>query len=770
MTLDVQSSSRSSDSSPSLTNRARLSCVQSKGLEEAGNYEAARSALGEFWRHVGERPNIELLDRGTAAEVLLRVGTLSGWIGSSQQIGGSQETAKNLITESAHVFESLGEKAKAAEAQVELAWCYWREGAYAEARVMLREALGRLTDSDGDLKGLALVRAADVERADAKLNDALQILNGAAALVESSSSHSLKGKFHNTLAVVLKNLGATERRADYIDRALVEFAAASFHFEQAGHTRFLARVENNLGFLFLKLDRFQEAHQHLDRARLLFNSFKDAGSIAQVDETRARSFLAQGQNFEAERIVRASVHTLEKGGEQALLVESLTTHGVALARLNRFEQAQSALTRAVETGEGVGDYQGAGRAAVTLIEELGEHLAPNDLRETYLRADELLHRAQDVETIARLRVCARRVVEDKKARVAENTRSVFIHAAEETAKMLDYARQVALSDTAMLLTGETGTGKEVLARLIHEWSGRGGNFVAINCAALCDSLVESQLFGHTKGSFTDAERDHPGAVREAAGGTLLLDEIAELSRANQAKLLRMIEEGEVHALGASSPERIDVRIVAATNRNLAEEVACGNLRADLLYRLNAFHIHIPPLRERTADIPVIARKFIHDFSEHYAKPVSFTPESVEAMRDLPLPGNARELRALIERAWLTAAEGAIISAEDVQIVALRQMQQAGFTNPWAGCSLEGEVLQYEKRLIKLALDAAHGRITHAARLLGITHQGLAFILNGRHKDLLGARKPARRVYRSIMNKRQKETSKERSRARNKNKA
>jgi DNA-binding NtrC family response regulator/predicted negative regulator of RcsB-dependent stress response len=726
-----------------------MRCKLAKELEEAGNYEAARAAMSNLWQRIGEHPVLDGLDERTAAEVLMRTGALTGWIGSVNQVAGAQEKAKDLLSESISLFENLLDTAKIAEAQIELAYCYWREGAYDEARITLREALSRLTDNDNELKAVALLRSAIVERSTQRLNDGLHILGEAARLLEESPNQSLLGRFHVGLASILKDLGTAEKREDYTDRALVEYAAASYHFEQAGHTSYRAAVENNLGSLFFKVGKFDEAREHLDRSRRLFAGLNDEVHTAQVDETRARALLAEGRNSEAERVVRSAVRTLEKGGEQALLAEALTTQGVALARVGQPEEARSTLERAGEVAEQAGDLEGAGRAALTLIEELKGRLAKEELLETYSRADHLLLRSQHSETIARLRECARHVIEARQARAAKETTN-FVYAADETAAMLRQAKRMAMTDGAVLLTGETGTGKEVLARLIHEWSGRPGRFVAINCAALTDTLIESQLFGHKKGSFTDAVSDYPGAVREAAGGTLLLDEVGELSKTNQGKLLRLIERGEIHPVGATAPESVNVRIVAATNRDIREEVTRGKFRDDLFYRLQTFHVNIPPLRERTEDISAIAAHFIEDAAARHNKRVTFTHASLEAMHMLPLGGNVRELRALIERTFLGAADGAQISAEAVEMIALRQTRKAGFANVWEGCSLVEEVLRYEKTLIRRALEATQGGVTRAARLLGLSHQALIAILSTRHQDLLSARKPAQRRRRSII--------------------
>jgi CheY-like chemotaxis protein/tetratricopeptide (TPR) repeat protein len=367
--------------------------------------------MGEMWSETGERPVLDELSEGTAAEVLLRVGTLTGWIGSVKQIEGAQETAKNLITESITRFEALQDTEKVAEAQTEIGYCYWRQGGFGEARVMLREALNRLPAGRNDeLRALALLRLAIVEKTANRYNDALRIHTEAAPLFDAISNAANKGKFHNSFANVLKNLGAAEVREDYIDRALVEFAAASVYFEQAGHRRYQACVENNLGMLFGTARKFIEAHEHLDRAQALFTSMKDSVHTAQVDDTRARVLLAEGRVAEAERIVRSAVQILERGGEQSLLAEALTTHGLALARLGRYKLARLTLQGAVEAAQNAGDSEAAGLAALTVIEELAGHVTAQDLSATFDRAAELLSGTQHPATKDRLVSCARRVV------------------------------------------------------------------------------------------------------------------------------------------------------------------------------------------------------------------------------------------------------------------------------------------------------------------------------------------------------------------------
>ena len=736
----------------SLTERAQLRCQLAKDFEDSGNYEGARSALGELWQRVGERPQLAGLEQRTAAEVLLRAGSLTGWIGSSRQIEGAQEIAKDLISESASIFDALEETEKAAEAYVDLSICYWREGAFDEARVTLREVLGRLANQESEQRARALLNSALVDIFSKRFNDALHILTEAAPYFAENQNHAAKGRFHGQLALVLRNLGTSEQREDYTDQALVEYAAASYHFEQAGQTRFRAGVENNLGYLFFVKGKLTQAHEHLDRAHLLFSSLKDMVHTAQVDDTRARVLLAQKRNLEAEKISRAAVHLLEKGDEQSLLAEALTTHGVALARLGRYEESRLMLDRALEAGFQAGDNEGAGVAAVTIIEELGERLNADEMTSLYERADGLLANTQNSETLARLRSCVRRALDAGRARTRETASPNFIYADEQTAELLRTAHYIASTQATALITGETGTGKELLARMIHEWSGRAGRFMVVNCVAVTETLFESILFGHRTGSFTDAAKDSTGVVRQAVGGTLFLDEIAELSPANQGKLLRLIEHGETRVLGEPVPERVDVRFIAATNCNLQERVAQKRFRADLLYRLNAFSLEIPPLRKRPEDISALAAHFVKEFAEQHNKRIRFTPEALEAMRRLPLRGNVRELRSLVERTVLTAADGAKLTREAVEVLAARQTNNAALADAWAGCSFDEEVLCYEASLLRLAFENAKGSVTSAARLLGITHQRLCSMLQGRHKNLLLAKKPAQRRKRSIMTK------------------
>ncbi len=248
-----------------------------------------------------------------------------------------------------------------------------------------------------------------MERSSLRYHDALRIHREAASLFNESSNHALRGKFHNEFATVLKDLGLAERREDYIDQALVEYAAASFHFEKAGHKRFLAAVENNLGFLFLSLGRFDEAHEHLDHARSLFADLKDKGMVAQVDDTRARAFIGQGRFAEAESVARGAVRVLEEGDQLSLLAEALTTHGRALAKLGKPQLAHARFNEALTTAQRAGDPESAGVAVLSIGEELND-LPYGELCSYYRIAESLLAASQYPETKVRLGEWARQLM------------------------------------------------------------------------------------------------------------------------------------------------------------------------------------------------------------------------------------------------------------------------------------------------------------------------------------------------------------------------
>jgi tetratricopeptide (TPR) repeat protein len=274
------------------------------------------------------------------------------------------------------------------------------------------ESTAALIEENAQLKAKTVLCFAVVESSAGRYGDTFRLLTESVPLFGEDVSHRLRGIFHNELAIALYFLGKAERRADYTDRAIIEYTAAAYHFEQARHERYTARIENNLAFLLYKLGRYRDAHEHLDRAQSIFTRLRDAGSLAQVDETRARVLVAERRYRDADRALASTLKTLEQGDESGVLAEALTVQGVIWARLWAFDASISVLRRAAEVAESVGALTSAGQAVLTLIEEHGatRRLPPAEVYEAYMRADRLLNDTQDVEDVARLRMCARVVM------------------------------------------------------------------------------------------------------------------------------------------------------------------------------------------------------------------------------------------------------------------------------------------------------------------------------------------------------------------------
>lgn len=379
----------------SAVEQAVLVCAEAKRLEKIGEYQHSYEVLSEYWPERSQFPILPDLPEEVRGELFLRIGALSCWLGSVHQTSGSQELGKDIISQALACFDRLGLPAKVAEARGDLALCYWREGAFDEARIQFSTALKVVPESDPDLRAILLVRAGIVEVDAHRLNTALAFYNEALPLVDASQDEAIKGAFHFSFGVVFQGLSAPENRDDYLDKSLVEYTAASFHFEQAGNVRAQARVENNLGNLFCVIGRYQEAHKHLDRARSLFMELEDVGTVACVDETRARTYLGEGRLVEAERMIKMSVKALERGDQQSVLAEALTTYGVVVARLGFHARAKVLFERAIHVAETIGDPEGVGRAQLSIIEELRSKLPERELVEIYLSAVELLRKAQD---------------------------------------------------------------------------------------------------------------------------------------------------------------------------------------------------------------------------------------------------------------------------------------------------------------------------------------------------------------------------------------
>ena len=310
----------------------------------------------------------------------------------------------------------------------------------------------------------------------------------------------------------------------------------------------------------------------------------------------------------------------------------------------------------------------------------------------------------------------------------------LVGASPKMQSVYELVRRVMGTRINCLICGESGTGKELLARAIHYGSERAqGPFVAVNCGAIPENLIESELFGYLKGAFTGAAQNKIGLFKAANGGTLFLDEIGEMPLSAQVKVLRAIQERKVTPVGGTAEETLDVRIVAATNRDLGVEVAHNRFREDLYYRLNVVQIDMPPLRERAGDIAVLTQHFIQKFAEEYGKPMrGATPECLRLIESYPFPGNVRELQNVVERA-VAFELGNVLTPGSLPDrlhgnFAPASDERAELNLPPGGIDLEARVAGVERRYLEKALEVTGGNRTQAAKLLGITFRSLRYRL------------------------------------------
>ena len=319
--------------------------------------------------------------------------------------------------------------------------------------------------------------------------------------------------------------------------------------------------------------------------------------------------------------------------------------------------------------------------------------------------------------------------QDLRTRVGKHT---LVFTGETMRRVMAQIERVAASEARICIYGETGTGKELVARTLHEKSNRSaGPFVTLNCAAVPAELIESELFGHEKGSFTGAAQRHTGKFEQAHRGTLFLDEIGDMPHAMQAKLLRVLEEGEVERIGASKPTVVDVRVIVATHCNLEQLVESGGFRRDLYHRVVVFPVELPPLRQRPEDLPALVEHFVRQVSAQNGwKPVSFTDEAIDALKQYSWPGNIRELRNVVERLLLLA--GTAIDAEAVQLALPAthpnpaHAYQGAAKEPCVDSNgaLAERVLNFERAEVLKELERHNRHITKTAKALGLERSHL----------------------------------------------
>jgi two-component system, NtrC family, response regulator AtoC len=435
-----------------------------------------------------------------------------------------------------------------------------------------------------------------------------------------------------------------------------------------------------------------------------------------------------------------------------LLVEELESEGLEAHNWPSAEQALAAID-AFEPDVVVSDLQLPGMDGLALLKQIGErHAAPAvlmisaygtvDRAVAALKAgaDNFLTKPLDMDhfCLSVERLLANRRLQAQVQRFRQAFDRQAFHDIEGNSRpmrvLFDRIAQIARADGPVLISGESGTGKDLVARAIHAESDRAsGPFLAVNCAGVPDDLLESEFFGHAEGAFSGADRARRGLFREAEGGTLFLDEIGEMPVALQAKLLRALQDGRVRPVGADREHQVDVRLVAATNQNLLAQVEAGQFREDLYYRLEAFQLELPPLRERQEDLDLLAMSFLARFAAARSRPARrLSTEAQQAMRRYPWPGNVRELRNAMERA-VTFCDGEEISPMHLperirHSVAQSRVAADASTAGVPDSLLAGDMLpnldELKKRYVKYVLERVDGNKRRAAALLGVGRRTL----------------------------------------------
>jgi tetratricopeptide (TPR) repeat protein len=424
----------------SANDQASSRCQKALELKDKGDYAGAQRVMRPLWKRVGDWPDITGLHPSVAAEVLLCTGILTSWIGSKNAIGSASDTARDLLNESLTYYASVRDKIMVGVVQIELGYRSWRMGVLDEARDMFTEALKNLT-IDGNRRANAVFGLAVVEWSAFRFEESLKILTDSEPLFERITNHLLKGGYHNQIAMTLRSLAKPENKTSELRRALKEYELAERHYKAAQHKIFLAHLKNNISWVLRELCRFKEAHEYLNQARRLTVAARDKVRTAQIDESRAQVFIAEGKYAEAEPVARRAVRTFEKSGHQFLLAEVLTTHGIALARLGKSERAQLALQRAIEVSFAVGSLNQAGNAALTLIEEIDD-LPSNMLANAYERAAKWLMGTQSYALLLRFKEAGNKLAARLKTDVKATTTQALLEHRNLKATLLDVERQL----------------------------------------------------------------------------------------------------------------------------------------------------------------------------------------------------------------------------------------------------------------------------------------------------------------------------------------
>ena len=673
------------------------------------------------------------------------LGIANAWV-EDGRLGEAEALLRSMV-----VTASLEQRPDAASAHA-LARCLYWQGRYAEAAAMLQPRIEQAPDVE------CLALAAWVRIAEATPASGLQFARRALAALENTASDVLHSTANRAMAAALSTAGDSAAAGLHVTAAIA--AARRAHMPLAAirarvtHLDLLARVDPHAPAARSLAQRLCALGRRSALPRLL--RFELRKTVAQVlgPDSDADIAAMEQAGVQWPAAPRAADGRSTPLSELETMLEICHAASGDREALDTLCAALQERTRAAATvvltasprrvsGHSGRPWDGASPAVdLALVGRTAGQASGECEARSPLEAAEPVKFAGEVigaiacRWTAGTAISPERVTATLKAAAlaaAAPVRAILDGAAPEAAQawtdllgesagaaaVRECTARAARAPFPVLIEGESGSGKELVARAIHRLSSRRDRrFCAVNCAALSDDLLEAELFGHTRGAFTGAAGERAGLFEEADGGTLFLDEVGELSPRAQAKLLRVIQEGEIRRVGESFSRKVDVRIVAATNRRLEQEAAAGRFRADLRFRLDVIRIAVPPLRDRVPDIPLLALHFWNDAARRVGSRATLTPDALAALARYDWPGNVRELQNVI--AWI-----AVHSPQRGRIAAAALPAGVAGALSTAAVSFERAREEFERRFIRSALARANGHRASAAESLGITRQGLA---------------------------------------------
>jgi hydrogenase-4 transcriptional activator len=720
----------------------------------AGKWREAEEALGQAMSLVADDQAAESLVRRTASRLRLWQGDLEA-AERQARLAVERALAAGRPSAEAGGWEALAE-VLLAQGRGEEALAMFEQATRINAKI---NRVNRLPISHLHLAEACLATG-DTARAEAHIRRARELFGETPRLHSSGLLYRLEGE----LQLARNNPG----------EAVTTFTQSLSMFEAAGFLYDAAISHMGIGRAFLALGNPGRARFHLEAAQRLFTELGARRGAAQAGKLLA----------EAQSTAQVDRPVVPAPSRDALLIESLvaaaTTPDLLLRELVILLRDELHVNTAIfeQMPDGLRLHAGSAAPAERMRRALesslyDERSLPEDLT---VRAFNDVRPGADLTPMRRFFLCisgalaphvattiealvhvVEFILENHRLRntirasraitSSEPVASRFAHlglVCESPAMLsvVERIEKIRSSDVTVLITGESGVGKELVARALHATSRRRDRvFLPFNCAAIPAELVESRLFGHRQGAFTGANKDAMGIIRSAAGGTLFLDEIGELALHVQPKLLRFLQEREIHPVGEEKPIKVDVRVIAATNRDLEAEVAQGRFREDLFHRLNVVRLHVPPLRARREDIAPLIRHFLRECNKREGKNVSLSEAALERLCQLPWPGNVRQLKNEVERAVALAEPNDILTPEHFSPELWRTATAPGGTHHTPTLlsasrrgtgeqsfsprpTLSAAVQALERQMIAEALERHHGNVTHAARELGLTRQGL----------------------------------------------